>query len=110
MTDTTTETTAMDTLETIGSVDIDLSNGQDIKDTMAEQALGYGELQAAWAEAIEATVNNISESVNGLIDSAEDLDYQHTKLDLETEEEIVTFICDNIYFDGVSVSEMYPEI
>ena len=50
MTDSTTTETFGETLQSIDypMVELDLYNGQDLKDAMTVQAAGYQELQMAW--------------------------------------------------------------
>lgn len=41
---------------------------------------------------------------------AEELSVEDAKLDAQTDEEVIRFVADNTFVDGVSLTDTYPEI
>ena len=63
-----------------------------------------------WVEAWTNYVASIETPWNDFLTVADDLDNQQDQLDIDTMEEMFTFIAENTFFDGVSVKDTYPSI
>ena len=63
-----------------------------------------------WADAWIQYMDAIAEPWNNFVDEAEKLALEDDELRLETDEEVIRFIADNTFVDGVSLSDTYPEI
>lgn len=55
-------------------------------------------------------MNAITEPWNDFVTRAEELSIEDAKIDAQTEEEIIRFVADNTFVDGVSLTDKYPEI
>ena len=63
-----------------------------------------------WAEAWIAYQDAIAQPWNDFVDRAEELSIEDAKLDAQTDEEVIRFISDNTFVDGVSLTDKYPQI
>lgn len=63
-----------------------------------------------WMAAIEAYDTAIAAPFNKLVDEAESLIVSGTLADTKTDDEVISFIADNTFVDGVALSSMFPEI
>ena len=63
-----------------------------------------------WADAWIQYMDAVAEPWNTFVDQAEALALEDDQIRLETDEEVIRFIADNTFVDGVSLSNTYPEI
>ena len=63
-----------------------------------------------WADAWIAYEDAITRPWNDFVTRAEELSIEDAKLDAQTDEEIIRFIADNTFVDGVSLTDKYPQI
>ena len=63
-----------------------------------------------WADAWISYQNAIREPWNNFVDQAEKIAYEHDSHNLETDEEVIRFIADNTFVDGISLTNTYPQI
>ena len=63
-----------------------------------------------WADAWISYQNSIREPWNNFVDQAEKIAYEHDSHNLETDEEVIRFIADNTFVDGISLTNTYPQI
>ena len=63
-----------------------------------------------WADAWIAYQDAITKPWNDFVTRAEDLSVEDANLDMQTDEEVIRFIADNTFVEGVSLTDKYPEI
>ena len=52
----------------------------------------------------------VAEPWNSFVDEAEGLALEDKKLELDTDEEVIRYLADNTFVDGVSLMDTYPQI
>ena len=63
-----------------------------------------------WADAWIAYQDAITQPWNDFVYRAEEFAVEGAELDMQTDEEIIRFIADNTFVDGVSLTDKYPQI
>lgn len=63
-----------------------------------------------WMAAYEAYETAIAAPWNTLVDQADSLIVAGALADVQTDAEVITFVADNTFVDGVALSAMFPEI
>ena len=63
-----------------------------------------------WSDAWIAYMDAVAEPWNSFVDEAEGLALEDKKLELDTDEEVIRYLADNTFVDGVSLMDTYPEI
>ena len=62
-----------------------------------------------WVDAIEAYVAAVEEPWHAFLDQAEQLTDENIKMGMETNEEYISYIANNTFVDGKSLSEILPQ-
>ena len=63
-----------------------------------------------WSDAWIAYMDAVAEPWNSFVDEAEALAREDDELRLETDEEVIRYLSENTFVDGVSLMETYPQI
>jgi len=63
-----------------------------------------------WSDAWIAYMDAVAEPWNSFVDQAEALALEDDTLRLETDEEVIRYLSNNTFLDGVSLMDTYPEI
>ena len=76
----------------------------------ADKEAAYEGLNQKWADAWTSYVDAIQTPWNDFVTQAESLDREGAEMDIATMEEMITFIANNTFIDGASLSETFPSI
>ncbi len=70
----------------------------------------YKAIEDEWVSAFESYMEAVRQPWNDLVDRAEALDKKGSELDLKTTTEIMNAVSNNVFVDGSSLDEMFPQI
>jgi len=94
-------------IPTLSFTDVDEAT---IEQWAENKEAAYEAIGEKWGEAWSSYVDAIANPWNEFLDQAKSLDGEQDQLDIQTMDEMFTFIADNTFIDGSSLSEKFPNI
>ncbi len=99
-----------DSLKDLPSLSFTDVDEQVIMDWIEGNESARNEIASQWNTIWANFVDAIQEPSREFLDNAEDLDKADATLDLKTSLDISNFVAENVFVDGTSLDEMFPQI
>ena len=81
---------------------------QEIRVWVAGKEVEASEHNQQWVEAWRSYEQAVAQPWDDFVTRAEELTVSGAKMDMQTKEEVISFIAENTFVDGVSLSETFP--